>query len=329
MTDKFNSLGSAVIHHADAMDCYASWPNPTTIMSDGPYGLGKFPGEPSTSDDLDEWYEPHVAEWSRHALPETTLWFWCSEIGWAETHPVMKRHGWKYKAAHVWNKGIGHVAGNCNSKTIRGFPIVTEMCIQYIRNIDLTAHDGTELPMKQWLRSEWKRSGLSLGMTNEACGVANAATRKYFTLDSNWYFPPPSKMMALAEYAAKHGNRTDRPYFSIDGKSPLTDRQWSMMRAKWNHEHGVTNVWDRPAVHDDERIKMHGSKSLHINQKPIDLIDRIVSASSDPGDNVWEPFGGLCPVAVHALRTGRHCCSSEINSDFHKVALQRMNQEIS
>ena len=319
--------GSASLTLGDAMSCYKNWPQPTAIIADGPYGLGKFPGEPNNADALGKWYAPHIAEWARLALPETTLWLWCSEVGWAEVHPVLKMHGWRYKAAHVWDKGVGHVAGNCNGDTIRGFPIVTEICVQYIRDIRLETVEGETLSMKEWLRYEWQRSGLPLSKTNEACGVVNAATRKYFTQCHVWYFPPADKMVALAKYAMNHGMPTDRPYFSLDGKTPLDEKQWERMRSKWNHIHGVTNVWREPAVRGAERVKANGLKALHINQKPLRLIGQVIAASTDRGDVVWEPFGGLCSAAVSSLRTGRHCYSSEVISDYFKAAARRLEQE--
>lgn len=322
-----DSDGSASIALGDALTHYEKWLRPTAIIADGPYGLGKFPGEPNTVDNLGEWYAPHIAEWSRLALPETTLWFWCSEVGWAEVHPALKLNGWRYKAAHIWDKGIGHVAGNCNGDTIRGFPVVTEVCIQYVRDTKLTTEQGEILPMKEWLRHEWQRSGLPLSKTNEACGVANAATRKYFTQCRLWYFPPADKMVALAAYATKYGVQTDRPYFSLDGKTPLTEGQWQRMRSKWNHTHGVTNVWSEPAVRGTERVKAKGLKALHMNQKPLRLIDRIIEASTDANDVIWEPFGGLCSAAVSAIRLGRHCYASEVIPEFYTAAVRRLKQE--
>ena len=312
----------------DVMACYDIWPRPTAIVSDGPYGLGKFPGEPDTTDGLGDWYAPHVAEWARLALPETTLWFWCSEIGWAEVHPVLKTHGWRYKTAHIWDKGLSHVAGNCNGDTIRSFPVVTEICVQYARDVNPTTENGEALQMKEWLRHEWKRSGLPLHSTNVACGVANAATRKYFTQCRLWYFPPADKIVALAEFAMKHGRPTNRPYFSLDGETPLTEGQWARMRAKWNHAHGVTNVWREPAVRGSERVKENGLKSLHMNQKSLSLIERIIAASTDPGDVVWEPFGGLCSAAVCSLRTGRRCYATEIVPEYFAAAAKRLKEEL-
>jgi DNA methylase len=321
------TIDSVQIEMADVATRYACWSPPTVIVSDGAYGLGLFPGDPPTPTELADWYAPHIATWSRYSLPETTLWFWCSEIGWATVHRVLALNGWQYRSVNVWDKGVAHIAGNVNSKTIRRFPIVTEVCVQYVRNVHLPTGDGLCLPMQQWLRHEWLRTGLPLSKTNEACGVKNAATRKYFTQDHLWYFPPPEMMELLVTYANRYGRPTKWPYFSIDGKLAVTAEQWARMRAKWNHIHGVTNVWSEPAVRGTERLKDKQAKCIHANQKPLRLIERIILASSDRGDVVWEPFGGLCSTAVASLRKGRRCYSAEINPDYYQLAKARIEQE--
>lgn len=314
----------AGVEHADALECYGNWPNPVVIVSDGPYGLSKFPGDPKSADSLASIYAPHVAKWAKYSTPQTTLWFWCSEVGWAEVHGLLKAHGWVYRAAHIWDKGVGHIAGNCNGDSIRGFPVVSEICVQYVRDVRLGTADGDELPLKKWLRREWLRSGLPLTLANEACGVKNAATRKYFTQCDLWYFPPADKMVALAEYASRHGRHTDRPYFSLDGRTSLTAEKWEKLRSKWNHTHGLTNVWMEPAVRGDERIKLAGLKALHANQKPLRLMRRIIEASSERGDVIWEPFGGLCSATVAALQLGRSCYAAEISQDYYRAANERL-----
>ena len=293
--------GSVQIERADAAERYAQWAAPTVIVSDGAYGVGGFPGDPPTPDGLAAWYAPHIAAWSRYALPETTLWFWNTEVGWAMVHQALTLLGWEYRACHIWDKGIAHIAGNVNSKTIRRFPVVTEVCAQYVKQVKLPTPGGEPLPLQAWLRSEWLRTGLPLYKTNEACGVRNAATRKYFTSCHLWYFPPPDMMARLAAYANQHGPVTEWPYFCVDGKNPVTAQQWAGLRAKWNHTHALTNVWQEAAVRGAERIKDDGTKALHANQKPLALIERIIAASSDPGDVVWEPFGGLCSAAIASL----------------------------
>lgn len=319
--------GTAQIDLGDALEHYADWPAPTVIISDGAYGVAGFPGDPPTPTGLVHWYEPHIAAWASHALPETTLWFWGTEVGWATVHPTLETLGWEYRTLHIWNKDVAHIAGNVNSKTIRRFPVVTEVCAHYVRKVVLATEDGRKLSMPEWLRYEWQRSGLPLSKTNEACGVKNAATRKYFTTDHLWYYPPPEMMEQLAVYANAHGRSTPSPYFSLDGHHPVSAGEWAKRRAKWNHEHGVTNVWTEPAIRGEERLKRSGSKVLHSNQKPIKLIQRIIAASSDAGDVVWEPFGGLCTAAIASFRTGRSCYSAEVDPVVYELARARLERE--
>ena len=320
------TCGGIVLEHADALERYADWPAPTAIIVDGPYGVAGFPGDPPTPDGLADWYEPHAAGWAEHASPETSLWFWGTEISWAIVHPVLDRHGWEYRTTHVWDKGIGHIAGNVNGNTIRRFPVVTEICVQYTRRAELRTGTGELLPIKEWLRREWERSGLPLYRTNEACGVKNAATRKYFTQDHLWYFPPPEMIERLSSYAERHGKPTDHPYFSLDGRTHITAARWSRMRAKWNHVHGITNVWSEPPVRGNERLK-DGAKVVHSSQKPLRLIDLSIRACTDPGDVVWEPFGGLCSAAVASLHAERRCHAAELDRAVFAAAADRLRRE--
>ena len=311
------------LHHGDFREVAKSWPSPTVIVVDGPYGVGSFPGDPVSHERLPEWYGPHVAHWSERALPETTLWFWNTEIGWASVHPILVENGWEYRSCHVWDKGVGHIAGNANSKTLRRFPVVTEVCAQYVRKVRIRAN-GAAMGLKEWVRAEWERSGLPLYLANAACEVKNAATRKYLTKCHLWYFPPPEAFESLARYANRHGLPEGRPYYSLDGVRPATSGEWARMRAKFYCEVGITNVWREPAVRGEERIK-DAYKSVHMNQKPLRLLEQIIMASSDPGDVVWEPFGGLCSVAIAAVNTGRDCYSAEILTDYFMAARERLS----
>ena len=314
--------GRAELHRGDFLKAAPDWPSPTVIVSDGPYGVASYPGDPDSYECLAAWYAPYVAYWGRRALPETTLWFWNTEIGWASVHPLLSRHGWEYRACHIWDKGVGHIAGNANSKTLRRFPVITEVCAQYVRAVTLNA-GGREFSLKQWVRHEWERSGLTFSEANRACGVRNAATRKYLTQGSLWYFPPPEALELLAEYANRNGRPEGKPYFSLDGVHPATAAQWERMRAKFHCAVGITNVWREPAVRGEERLKAE-HKSVHMNQKPLKLLERIITASSDPGDVVWEPFGGLCSTAVAALNTGRKSYSAEILDEYYAAARRRL-----
>ena len=326
---RFSERPDIAICPGAAEDHYPSWPAPTCIVSDGPYGVSGFPGDQRTPASLAEWYEPHVQAWSARATPQTTLWFWNTEAGWAAVHPLLLANGWEFRCCNTWDKGLGHIAGNANSRTLRKYPVVTEVCVHYVKAARF-AIDGKALTMQQWLRREWQRSGLPLRLANEACGVSNAATRKYLTADHLWYYPPPATFAKLVAYANERGEVRGRPYFSVDGRTPLSAGAWSRMRAKFKCEVGVTNVWREPQVAGAERIQGTRSamrykfRSLHGSQKPLKFIDRIVRASTDPGDVVWEPFGGLCPGAVVCRTLERRYRAAETNPEFHAAAVARL-----
>ncbi len=316
--------GLVDIRLGDSLNFYAAWEPPTVIVSDGGYGVLGFEGDTSDHLALPDWYEPHIAAWSKKANPETTLWFWNSEIGWASVHPILEKHGWRYMNANIWNKGKSHIAGNVNTRKIRRFPVVSEICVQYAFEARV---DG--LLLKEWLRREWQRTGLPFRLANEACGVRDVATRKYFDQGHLWYFPPSDMFEKLQMYANQHGRPEGKPYFTVDGKQPGTAEQWSRMRSKFSCPHGFTNVWDRPALRNHERYKVNGDsgKAIHLNQKPLDLISMIIEASSHVGDVVWEPFGGLFTGCLAARRLGRKAFGGEIDATYFHYGVQRMIEE--
>ena len=81
-----------------------------------------------------------------------------------------------------------------------------------------------------------------------------------------------------------------------------------------------------PAVRGGERYKAD-YRSIHANQKPLKLLERIIRASSDPGDVVWDPFAGLGSVAIAAYRAGRRCYGAELLRSFHALAVRRVDAE--
>ena len=112
------------------------------IVSDGAYGVSGFPGDPRRPSDLPEWYREHVDAWTRAASLETTLWFWNTEAGWANVHPLLTRANWEYRGCNIWDKGPAHIAGNLNTGTLRSYPMVTEVCVQYVRPEKFAGYEG-------------------------------------------------------------------------------------------------------------------------------------------------------------------------------------------
>lgn len=338
-TVSLNSLYE--LYHGNVFEVYAKWPAPDLILSDGAYGVRGFRGDTTDTASLTDWYQPHVLSWAKYAKPSTSLWFWNTEVGWATIHPLLLATGWEYVQLAIWDKGLAHIAGNVNGNTIRQLPVVTEVAALYRRKAYLDTGDGQTLDAKNWLRAEWRRSGLPLSKANEACGVKNAATRKYLSSDWLWYWPPGEAVQKMAEYCIQYGAKTDWPYFSLDGKNMITAQKWDHLRATWHHRNGITNVWSRPPLADSERLKGTMERSAprtykptkqsaaHLNQKPLDLMLTQVAATTNIGEIVWEPFGGLASASVASVLLGRHPYVAEIDDVFFNLAKSRLDEAAS
>ncbi|MDR1481269.1 MAG: site-specific DNA-methyltransferase [Synergistaceae bacterium] len=159
------------------------------------------------------------------------------------------------------------------------------------------------------------------------------------TQDWLWYWPPGEMVEKMAEYAAKNGERTDRPYFSLDGKRSMTAKEWDSLRYEWNHVHGLTNVWREDPLHGNERFRGGYFKSaprssartraaaFHLNQKPLEFMRRLITATTNTGGVIWEPFGGLASASVAAIKLGRYACTAEINEKFQGATQDRLLKE--
>lgn len=79
------------------------------------------------------------------------------------------------------------------------------------------------------------------------------------------------------------------------------------------------NAWYMPRV----RYRMPEYEE-HPSQKPECLMERIIRASSNPGDLVLDPFAGTFTTCAVAQRLGRRSIGIETQLDFVKIGLRRL-----
>lgn len=79
------------------------------------------------------------------------------------------------------------------------------------------------------------------------------------------------------------------------------------------------NAWYIPRV----RYRMPEYEE-HPTQKPEALLDRIIRASSKPGDVVLDPFAGTFTTCAVAARLERRCIGIEAEEPYVKIGLRRL-----
>lgn len=98
-----------------------------------------------------------------------------------------------------------------------------------------------------------------------------------------------------------------------------------------NGDKQMRDLWQMPEVGGEQVVwsipppargeKTHGR---HTTQKPLELLRRIITASTRPGDVVVDPFCGSSTTGVACLETGRRYVGIEVNPEYHALSLRRM-----
>ncbi len=89
------------------------------------------------------------------------------------------------------------------------------------------------------------------------------------------------------------------------------------------------NVWGDIKQLTYKSKELVSREMLNTIQKPEKLMDRIIKASSNPDDLVFDPFCGSGTVPVVCERLGRRFVACEINADYCHFAEERMTKAAS
>ena len=94
-----------------------------------------------------------------------------------------------------------------------------------------------------------------------------------------------------------------------------------------NDDLQMRSDWTLPICNGNERIKKSGKK-VHSTQKPRSLLHRILLASTNKGDFVFDPFLGTGTTAVVAKKMGRNYFGIEKEKKYIKVIKQRLEKTV-
>jgi hypothetical protein len=295
MTVRYDQNG-ITIHEADALQVATTYPanHFTLAILDGPYAMNKAEWDRLKVDDLPRWYRPHLEAADRILAPSASLYLWNTAEGWATLHPLMVSMGWAFQGLIVWEKGPGRE--DKGYQTMRGWPCRTEVCGFY------------------------HRVGIVQDCARVSSDIGDSAAARAVGCDPRlpalWRGWPgvhgscwPSRGQWL-KYAAAAGRS--------DGEQIWRQRG----PPAFNCPAAVGNVWSHGHVKGAERIRSLDGSALHPCQKPILFADRMIRASTRPGERVWVPFGGTCREAIAADRIrrsgpadAREVVTCELNQD--------------
>jgi site-specific DNA-methyltransferase (adenine-specific) len=153
------------------------------------------------------------------------------------------------------------------------------------------------------------------------CGMAIQQAGFKILNDIAWYKPNASPNLSCRYFTASHETliwaiKDPRAKHTFNYRR-MKDRDWPRDALKRPHLQ-MRSVWSvgtpRPAE------KAFGK---HPTQKPIDLLQRIVLASTDPGDVVLDPFTGSSTTGLAAYYYGRSFIGVDVDAEYIELSKRR------
>ena len=92
---------------------------------------------------------------------------------------------------------------------------------------------------------------------------------------------------------------------------------------KLNNGKQMKSVWTISAPKKDE--KKFGK---HPTQKPIELLERIVLASTKEGDLIFDPFSGSSTTGVAAIKLNRLFVGCETEDEYIQLSIKRLSDAL-
>ena len=93
-----------------------------------------------------------------------------------------------------------------------------------------------------------------------------------------------------------------------------------------NDDVQMRSDWVLPICNGGERLKGEDGAKLHPTQKPEMLLNRVLLASTNPGDVVLDPFFGTGTTGAVARKLGRHFIGIESDAAYVQAATARIGE---
>ena len=110
---------------------------------------------------------------------------------------------------------------------------------------------------------------------------------------------------------------------SLDEDGHLPATFMVVAPGSWNED-----VWD-----DVNRMRTLNTtqsqrrQQLHVCPLQLDIVERLINRYSNPGDLVYDPFGGIGTVPLMALKMGRRGLMTELNGDYFRDAVGYLREQ--
>lgn len=156
-----------------------------------------------------------------------------------------------------------------------------------------------------------------------SCGFAMQLLGYHILNDISWFKPNASPNMCCRYFTASHETLI---WARKDKKTKHTFNYELMKNGDFSSDFikkpntQMRSVW---AIGTPKKSEKTFGK--HPTQKPLDLLERIILASTNEGDLILDPFMGSATTGVAALKHNRKFVGIEKEKEFVELAEKRLN----
>ena len=209
--------------------------------------------------------------------------------------PILEDMGLSLRQQIIVNKGMKAVSGRA-TKNYKMFPNVTESILFMVKD--------SKPFVKDLLKSRQKELGYTSKQINEGLGVKSNGGGMWSIYTGNNI----CKQMPTYDIWKKLETVLDFSY------------PYEKIAITFNPQLGFTDVWDDIDFYKERKTRIHPT------QKPLELIDRLVLASSNPSDEVLDPFMGSGTTAVSCILNDRSYIGFELDKDYYDLSTERLEK---
>ena len=204
------------------------------------------------------------------------------------------------------SKGLKAIAGRTSNK-LRMFPTASEYLLYYVKqNEDLNIEDDIcNKELRKYFVDALEQSEYNRTSLNKKLG--HRKSEHCFYKKQQWCITTEEVYLGLQKIL-----NLPKTYNEVL-------KTYNENRYTFNLPIGVTDVWE---------FKTDKIRYGHKTQKPQDITDRIIKASSNEGDLVYIPFAGSGSEIISCIKNNRKYIATEINNEYIQNIINKRIEEV-
>ena len=316
--------------NGDCLELMRTMPDKSVdlILTDPPYNIGKAKWDKIPN--YIEWCGKWFKECERLLKDNGSFYFWHNDmVQIAQLMEWIRQNTrFVFRSMITVNKTDNNYIKDLygSQEHFRNYLNIVEYCLFYTFQDETGLSQVLKNPafygLQKYFKDERKKTGATateldriMGIKASYCYWEKPTTHEYRIPDEKNYAALQRRFGVDAFRREYESLRQE--YESLRQEYESLRQEYESLRFTHNLDPRHNNLW---------RSAQTNSGADHPCKKPIDLLERIVKTSSNPGDTVLDCFMGSGSTGVACVNTGRDFIGIELDAGYFAIAQKRIEQ---